>query len=91
MPNSARWLGVERMTDLKNKKKVIGAKQTLKAIERGLADIVYLASDADQRLLLPIQEACTHGNIAIDNSLSMLELGKACGIEVGAAAVACLK
>lgn len=91
MPILAKGLGVERVTDLKNAKKVIGAKQTLKSVEKGLAAIVYLASDADQRLLLPIREACSNGNVAVDSSLSMLELGKACGIEVGAAAVACLK
>lgn len=78
-------------TDLKNAKKVIGAKQTVKAVEKGLASTVFLAIDADHRLLLPVKEACARGNITIDNTLTMLELGKACGIEVGAAAVACLK
>ncbi|KYZ77691.1 50S ribosomal protein L7ae [Anaerosporomusa subterranea] len=79
------------IADLKNAKKVVGAKQTVKAVEKGLAAIVYLANDADQRLLLPVTEVCIREKIAVDNSLSMLELGKACGIEVGAAAVACLK
>ena len=79
------------IADLKNAKKVVGAKQTAKAVEKGLAAIVYLANDADQRLLLPVTEACIREKVTVDNSLSMLELGKACGIEVGAAAVACLK
>jgi large subunit ribosomal protein L7A len=79
------------IVDLKNAKKVVGAKQTIKAVEKGLAAIVYLANDADQRLLLPVKEASVREKIAVDNSLSMLELGRACGIEVGAAAVACLK
>jgi large subunit ribosomal protein L7A len=79
------------IADLKTAKKVVGAKQTIKAVEKKHAAIVYLANDADQRLLLPVKEACASEMIPIDNSLSMLELGKACGIEVGAAAVACLK
>lgn len=79
------------IADLKNAKKVVGAKQTVKAVEKGLAAVVYLANDADQRLLLPVTEACIRENVAMDTSLSMLELGKVCGIEVGAAAVACLK
>ena len=79
------------VVNLKNTKKVVGAKQTVKAIEKGLAVVVYLANDADQRLLLPVKEACDRGKITVDQSMSMLELGRVCGIEVGAAAVACLK
>lgn len=79
------------IVDLKNAKKVVGAKQTVKAVEKGLAAIVYVACDADQRLLLPVHEACAREKVTVDNGLSMLELGKVCGIEVGAAAVACLK
>ena len=79
------------IADLKAVKKVVGAKQTLKAIEKGHAQSVYLASDADQRMLAPIKEACDREKVPVDNSLSMAELGKACGIEVGAAAVACLR
>lgn len=79
------------VAELKTVKKVVGAKQTVKAVEKGLAVVVYLASDADQRLLLPVKEICARENVPIDNSLSMLELGKTCGIEVGAAAVACLR
>lgn len=77
--------------ELKNSKKVIGAKQTIKAVEKGLALTVFLANDADYRLILPVKEACARGNITVDNTMTMIELGRACGIEVGAAAVACLK
>ena len=77
--------------ELKNAKKVVGAKQTVKAIEKGLAVMVFLAADADPRLLLPVKEACSRAKIPVDSSLSMQDLGKACGIEVGAAAVACLR
>lgn len=79
------------IADLKNAKKVIGAKQTVKAVEKGMAAVVFLAVDADQRMLLPVREACDRENVPVDVVLTMLELGKACGIEVGAAAVACLK
>lgn len=77
--------------DLKTIKKVVGAKQTVKAVEKGLAKVVYLAADADRRLVLPVNELCVREGVPVDTSLSMVELGKACGIEVGAAAVACLK
>lgn len=75
---------------LKTAKKVIGAKQATKAVEKGLASLVYLAGDADVRVTTPIRELCTQKGVEVVMVPSMGELGKACGIEVGAAAVALL-
>lgn len=77
--------------ELKTAKKVIGAKQSLKALEKGLAVLVYLATDADARVIEPVREMCVAHNVAVDITLSMADLGTACGIRVGAAAVTCLK
>ena len=76
---------------LKNAKKVVGAKQAAKAIEGGRASLVFLASDADSRVIGPLKEACSRAGVAVEMAPSMADLGKACGIEVGAAAVAVLK
>lgn len=76
---------------LKNAKKVIGAKQATKAIEKGTASLVYLAGDADPRVTNPIRELCLTKHISVEVVPSMGELGRACGIEVGAAAVAEIK
>ena len=76
---------------LKNGKKSIGTKQTAKAIEKGLAERVFIAQDADERILMPIKSLCQQSGIAVEMVPSMTELGKACGIEVGAAAAAALK
>lgn len=73
---------------LKTVKKVIGAKQALKAIERDQALKVFLGSDADNRVVQPIREMCQRKGIEVDDAVTMAELGKACGIEVSAAAVA---
>lgn len=73
---------------LKTTKKVIGAKQTCKAIEKGLAQKVYLAKDADKRVTTPIFELCKQKGVAVETVATMDELGKACNIEVGAAAAA---
>ena len=75
---------------LKTAAKVIGAKQAAKAVEKGLAHQVYLAEDADARVTTPIRELCAQKGVAVGIAPSMAELGKACGIEVGAAAVALL-
>lgn len=76
---------------LKNARKVIGAKQAAKAVEKGQASLVFLAGDADSRVTAPLREACARAGVAVETAASMDELGKACGIEVGAAAVAVLK
>ncbi len=72
-------------------KKVIGAKQTVKAVEKGIASLVYLAEDADRRITQPIRELCEAKGVRIVTVPTMAELGKACSIEVGAAAVAQVK
>lgn len=69
----------------------IGTKQTKKAIEQGRASIVIVADDADSKITLSIRSMCEARGIAITHVDSMKELGKACGIEVGAATVAILQ
>ncbi|MBP2645513.1 MAG: rplGB [Firmicutes bacterium] len=76
---------------LKTAAKVIGAKQVAKAVEKGTAGLVYLAEDADARVTTPVRELCSRLGVKTVTVQSMSELGKACGIEVGAAAVALLK
>jgi len=71
--------------------KAIGAKQAAKAVEKGLASLMYIAEDADIRVTAPIRELCNIKGVEIEMVPSMGDLGKACGIEVGAAAVAILK
>ena len=71
--------------------KAIGAKQATKAVEKGLASLMFIAEDADTRVTAPIRELCSSKGVSIEMVPSMGELGKACGIEVGAAAVAILK
>lgn len=70
--------------------KVVGVKQTRKAIREGRAALVFLARDADPALTEPLAGACTANGIALDASATMAELGKACGIAVGASVAAVL-
>ncbi|MBP2002627.1 large subunit ribosomal protein L7A [Paenibacillus shirakamiensis] len=69
----------------------IGAKQTAKAIEHGEVDEVYIAQDADPRITSKIIGLCTKLSIQVTYVDTMKELGKACGIDVGAAVVAIVK
>lgn len=70
------------------KKLSIGAKQATKAIEQGLTDEVFVARDADPRITAKATNLCNKLGIKVTYVESMKQLGKACGIDVGAAIVA---
>jgi large subunit ribosomal protein L7A len=66
----------------------IGTKQTLKMVEAGLVEHVFVAEDADPRITSKVIQLCKKNNIPIIYVDSMRKLGKACGIDVGAAMAA---
>ena len=74
-----------------DKKIVIGKKQTLRALSRDEAKLVYLSKDADLHVTKPIADVCKEKNIEIIYYDSMKELGASVGISVNAAAAAVLK
>ena len=67
---------------------VVGAKQLRKALQSGAAQLVCLAENADPALTEPIEALCQQKNVEYAWVASMADLGRACGIEVGAAAAA---
>lgn len=71
--------------------KTVGMKQTLKAVQAKKADKVYLARDVDDFIAKKIEEQCKKYDVTIVMVDSMELLGKACGIDVGAATAAILK
>ena len=71
-----------------DEKIVVGSKQLKKALRAGCAKVVYLAENADPAVTGPIEEMCRERNIHITWISSMADLGRSCGIEVGAAAAA---
>lgn len=76
---------------LKSGNKAIGIKQTLKAVESDTARIVFIARDADEKIVAALKELCISKSVEIEYVEAMKLLGKACGIEVGASAVCLLK
>lgn len=80
--------GAERNLD--GRKIVVGSKQLRKALRDGRAECVFLAENADPAITEPIEEMCGKLHIQITWVRSMADLGRACGIEVGAAAAAVL-
>jgi large subunit ribosomal protein L7A len=66
----------------------IGTKQTTRVVELGLATEVFVAKDADPRITMKIVNLCKKMGVQVTYVDSMRMLGKACGIEVGAAMAA---
>ncbi len=66
----------------------IGTKQAVKMIEQGVASEVFIANDADSSISIRIVSLCNKMGVRVTYVDSMKSLGKACGIEVGAAVVA---
>ena len=78
------------LRDLQKTQYVVGLKQLRRALSEGRIARVILAENAEARVLDPVLEACREQDIPIDWAPTMAELGKACRIEVGAAAVGVL-
>lgn len=70
---------------------VTGMKQTIKAVEAGKAERVFLARDAEERVQRPVLELCTRMSVPVSFVERMEDLGKACGIKVSAATAAILQ
>ncbi len=73
------------------KQKVAGARQTIRALESDAALVVYVARDAEEKVLSPILLLCEQGDVPVRYVESMEQLGKACNIKVGAAVAAITK
>lgn len=77
---------------LKNQQKlVIGTKQALKAVKEGRAQTLFIAKDAEKHVTRTVEEIAKETNTQIVHVDSMKKLGKACGINVGAATAVILK
>ena len=78
------------LSELLSAQKVIGVKQSRKAVRDGSAQAVYVALDAETRVIRPIRELCEEMNVPVNEVETMAALGEAVGIDVGAAVVTLL-
>ena len=82
--------GADGLHELRNHKIVVGMKQLRKVLLRGGVCRVYLAQDADPAITMPLAELAKAGGTEIVWVGKMHDLGRACNIDVGAAAAAML-
>jgi len=79
------------MAEIRQNNVVVGAKQLKKALRDSRILTAFLAADADPGVTEPIEALCKAQHIPVTWVKNMAELGKACGIDVGAAAAATVK
>ncbi len=75
----------------KASRRAVGTRQTLKALEDGSAEVVFVAKDAEARVVKPVEDLCRRNGTELVYVDYMSELGKYCSIDVGAAAAAVLR
>lgn len=73
------------LDDLKGPDLVVGIKQSTEAVSDGTAKQAYVARDADEHVIAPFIRLCQENLVPITYAESKEQLGKACGIKVGAA------
>lgn len=78
------------LDELKNKPKVVGIKQLRRALKDGRVRRAFVAENADPRLTDPLASECSRLGVELVTVPTMIELGRACGISVGAAAAGLL-
>ncbi len=71
-------------------RRVVGVKETKKAIERGQATTLVVARDAEPQVVAAVLGLAREKGVELVYADSMEVLGKACGIKVGAAVAALL-
>lgn len=72
-------------------KRTVGVKQTEKAVLKKTAICVYIACDADERVTGRLTGLCRESGVETVTTENMADIGKACGINVKAAAAGILK
>ena len=70
------------LDELKASAFVVGLKETERAIDRGEAGHVFIASDCDDRISLPLRNVCAKAGISVTDDFTKKEIGRACGIKV---------
>ena len=80
------FMGPDSPVNLSDHRLIVGTKQLKKALNHGTLSYVILARDADPRITEMLESLCEEKHVSCGWVGKMSDLGRACGIEVGAAA-----
>ncbi len=73
------------LSELQTARYLVGLKQSLKKIHGGEAKKAFVAENASPRVTDEVTAACETAGVPVEWVPDMNELGRACGIDVGAA------
>ena len=76
------------LEDLKQSSAVVGMKETQRAVEKKMAQCVFVASDCDEEIIQFLNNICIQYGVPIITSFTKKEIGRACHIKVKASACA---
>ena len=88
IPGARSMEGAPMLEELTRSRKAVGVKQCRRAVREGRAVRVYLACDADPAVTEPAAAECQTYGVEVVTDYTKGQLGRACGIAVGASAVA---
>lgn len=80
----ARYLGFL----LSSKEQIVGVREVTRALQSDAVEAVFIARDADLKLVKEIRELSQQKRVPVVEVISRQELGRLCRIEVGAAVAA---
>lgn len=75
---------------LKTSEKLVGVKQVQRAVSNDRALTVFIAEDAEKKVVAPILNICETKGTDVVWVPTMRQLGQSCGIDVGASVAALL-
>ncbi len=67
--------------ELSGQERVAGLKQVLRCARESALEKVYIAKDADEDIILKVKAECEKRRIPCDMTLTMHQIGAACGID----------
>lgn len=71
--------------------KVVGVNQSIREIKKNNAKCVYIAKDAEKRVVQELEQLCKEMNIEIEYIETMRKLGNMFNVQVKVAAATILK
>ena len=79
------------LDELSTQNRVIGIRQSTRAVSNNSALHAFIAHDADENVKTPFLALCTKKKVNITWVDSMTNLGRACNIKLGASVAVILK
>ncbi len=79
------------LTPTPGRPRVVGVRQTIKAIRAGRVERLLVAADAAEALVREVLEEAASANVPVQRTQTLAELGRSSGIAVGAIAAGILR